>query len=261
MWNGREKQWETRRGCLSEAHSVSRVCVRACWHRGTSAFMDIHPQTQQKRLHKQQPQFCRFNTSVLRACAGHQMVIHLLNYRHGHLHTSWSTIRGAGNESSLAIPRLKQGSKWSQVGSQVSCSREETSRLAETRLVWPILPRGTGWAEHPPPFLQFSAVPSQSFPSSGHQALLKVHRAGWDEPPGPAAVRISLLEDRGTGRHGALSGSPRPSLGHNHGLGSVLKINSMTWIYFYISGRLRSRSASQNKAHSFNGILKMIAPL
>lgn len=157
-----------------------------------------------------------------------------------------------------AIPGLNRGSKRSQVGNKVSCSTEEISGLAETRLVWLILPRGTGWAEHPPPFLQFSAVPSHSFPSSAHQALPNTGGPGRDDPPGPAMVRISLLE--ATGGHGALSGSPRLSLEHKHGLGSVLKINSLTWIYFYISGRLRSRSASQNKARSFNGILKTIAP-
>lgn len=60
-----------------------------------------------------------------------------------------------------AIPGLNQGSKWNQVRSKISCSRERIGRLAETRLVWLILPRGTGGAEHCPAFLQFSAVPSQ----------------------------------------------------------------------------------------------------
>lgn len=45
MWDGGEKLWETRRGCLSGAHSAAWVCVSACWQRGTSALMDIHPQT------------------------------------------------------------------------------------------------------------------------------------------------------------------------------------------------------------------------
>lgn len=73
---------------------------------------------------------------------------------------------------------------------------------------------------------------------------------GQDLPPGGQRHR----ETR------AHSGSPRLSLEHKQGLGSGLKINSLTWIYFYISGRLRSRSASPNKAHFFNGILKTIAP-
>lgn len=41
----------------------------------------------------------------------------------------------------------------------------------------------------------------------------------------------------------------------------ALKINSLTWICFYISGRLGSRSASKTKGHLFNGIFETIAPL
>lgn len=43
------------------------------------------------------------------------MATHLLNYRHGHLHTLWSAIRGAGNEASLA----GTGHPWAEPGQQM----------------------------------------------------------------------------------------------------------------------------------------------
>lgn len=84
-----------------------------------------------------------------------------------------------------AVSRLKPGRQMQPSGKQDFLQQGGNKQAPETCLVWLILPRGTGWAEHPPPFLQFSAVPSQIFPSSGHQALLKMGYpgAGWDELP------------------------------------------------------------------------------
>lgn len=110
------------------------------------------------------------------------MVIHLLNYRHCTCtHCGAPSVLCAGNEPCTGQERPSQAAarpaKWSQVGSKISCSREERSRLAETRLLWLILPRGTGWAEHAPPFLQFS----RQWPSG--PAEDGVPRAGRGEPP------------------------------------------------------------------------------
>lgn len=80
-------------------------------------------------------------------------------------------------------------------------------------------------------------------------------RTGWTSPALPWAGSLSW-------RAGAQGDTGLSlSLAHQHGLASVLQINSLTWIYFYLSGRLGSKSASQNKAHFFNGILKTIAAL
>lgn len=187
------------------------------------------------------------------------MAIHLLNYRHGHLHTSWSTIRGAGNEfwSGEAISRLKPGQQMEPSGKQDFLQQGGNKQAGRNTpgLADSATGHRMGWA-------------ASSFPSVFHSSLPPFSKP-W--PSGPAedggspdqdrmnlsssaTVRISLLEGRGTGRHGALSGSWRLSLAHKHRLVSVLKINSLTWIYFYISGRLGSRSASQNKARLFNGI-------
>lgn len=67
-------------GMLSQ---VQTQCLEDawCWHRDTFALMYTHPETQQSRLHKQQPQFCWFSASVLRVCAGVIALLSLNGYK------------------------------------------------------------------------------------------------------------------------------------------------------------------------------------
>lgn len=105
------------------------------------------------------------------------MAIHLLNYRHGHLHTHYGApsvvlemspaLAGRGHLQAEA--RAANGAKW-----EARFPAAGRKQAGWQKPAWLILPRGTGWAEHPPPFLQFSTAPSHSCAGSGHQALLRM---------------------------------------------------------------------------------------
>ena len=202
------------------------------------------------------------------------------NYRHGHLHTLWSTIRGAGgkhrdwpgDDISEAEARAADGTKWEARSPDAVVTRggnRPTGRHAPglVTLLW-----GRGRTKHPPPFLQPSfprfppaAVPevairpSRSWRVPQHGGLQEQKQGKGSLPSSPVA-RTSHPERRNAaGARGSLrllKAQPHTQAGE-HRLASVLKINSPSGIYFYISGRLGSGSASQSEAHLFNGILKM----